>query len=187
MNRPRLLTAAALAVLILLGALWISRKAGSPPAPATPVQVVKSNAAPGTDTPPPVAQAPQRIALRPPSPDQLAEVPPNPMAAAIGSAKVPPEREITLVLELFQIYRREFGAFPAGETNAQFMNALRGANPGRLPVFPLEHPRLDAAGNLADPWGRPYLFHAVSRDRLEIRSMGPDGEIHTVDDLIAPR
>jgi hypothetical protein len=109
------------------------------------------------------------------------------MAAGIGSAKVPPEREIALLLELFQIYRREFGAFPAGETNAQFMNALRGANPGKLPVFPQQHPRLDPAGNLADPWGRPYLFHAVSRDRLEIRSKGPDGEIFTEDDLMVPK
>jgi hypothetical protein len=125
--------------------------------------------------------------MKPPAAEELAQVPPNPMAGAIGSPKVTPEKETSMVLELFQIYRREFGAFPAGEGNAQFMNALRGANPGKLPIFPLEHPRLDAKGNLLDPWQRPYIFHAVSRDRLEIRSKGPDGEIFTADDVVAPR
>ncbi len=137
--------------------------------------------------PAPITPYPQRIAMAPADVTGLAPVPSNPMAAAIGSAKVPPEREIGLVLELFQFYRREFGAFPAGQTNAQFMNALRGSNPGKLPVFPLDHPRLDAGGNLLDPWGRPYIFHPVSRDRLEVRSKGPDGEIFSGDDLVAPR
>ncbi len=183
MSRPRLLSAGVLAVIILGAVLWFFRKTDAPPAPASAVEAPASRQA---ATPPPVAHSPQRIALRPPQADELSQVPPNPMAGAIGSAKVPPEREIALVLELFQIYRREFGAFPAGETNAHFMNALRGANPGKLPVFPLQHPRLDAAGNLADPWGQPYHFHPVSRDRMEIRSKGPDGEIFTADDLVAP-
>lgn len=184
MSRPRLLSAGVLVVAILGAAFWSLRKADVPHAPT--VAPEKSGVASQTTAPPPVAHSPQRIALRPPRADELSEVPPNPMAAAIGSAKVPPEREIALVLELFQIYRREFGAFPAGETNAHFMNALRGANPGKLPVFPLQHPRLDSVGNLTDPWGQPYHFHAVSRERMEIRSKGPDGEIFTADDLVTP-
>ncbi|WAC18637.1 type II secretion system protein GspG [Luteolibacter sp. SL250] len=184
MSRPRLLIAGILTAVILAVAFLLLRKTDVPPAPAPPA--ADAPASPKAATPPPVAHSPQRIALHPPQPDELAQVPPNPMTAGIGSAKVPPEKEIAMVLELFQIYRREFGAFPAGETNAHFMNALRGANPGKLPVFPLQHPRLDPEGNLTDRWGHPYVFHAVSRDRLEIRSKGPDGEIHTPDDLVAP-
>ncbi len=184
MSRPRLFIAGFLAAVILAVALLFLRQADAPPTPAAAPE--KSGVSSQTATPPPLPNTPQRIALHPPQQDELAQVPPNPMAAGIGSAKVPPEREIALVLELFQIYRREFGAFPAGESNAHFMNALRGANPGKLPVFQLQHPRLDPAGNLTDPWGQPYLFHAVSRDRLEIRSKGPDREIHTPDDLVAP-
>lgn len=122
-----------------------------------------------------------------PKAEDLAQVPSNPMAAAIGSEKIMPDSEIALVLELFQIYRREFGAFPAGQANSHFLNALRGMNPDKLPIFPLAHPRLDPAGNLLDRWQQPYHFHPVSLDRLEIRSAGPDRELFTADDLVAPR
>ena len=136
---------------------------------------------------PTVSPGPSRIAMKAPDREELANVPPNPMAGAIGSDKVTPEKEIAILLELFQIYRREFGGFPAGQDNDQFMNALRGANPGKLPIFPPDHPRLDPKGNLLDPWRQPYRFHPVSRDRLEIRSAGPDREIFTADDLVVPK
>jgi len=127
------------------------------------------------------------IAFAPPTPEAMAPISSHPMAAAIGSPNLSPEKELAILLKFFQIYRQEFGAFPAGEGNAQFMNALRGRNPGKLAIFPAKHPRLDAKGNLLDPWGQPYIFHPVSRDRLEIRSSGRDREIFTVDDLVLPR
>ena len=130
---------------------------------------------------------PARIAMVPPKSEELAPIHYHPMADAIGKPGFPPEKEIAAVMQFFQLYRENFGAFPAGEGNAQFMNALRGNNPTHLPIFPLSHPRLDAKGNLLDSWGKPYIFHAVSRDRLEIRSSGPDGEIFTADDLTLPK
>lgn len=184
----RILIVATLAVG--LAGLWFYQNQKAPEPSTPPVTTLPAAPpAPGiTPLPPPeVKPGPSQIAMQPPKAEELAKVPPNPMAGGIGSGKVPPDREIALVLELFQVYRREFGSFPAGETNAQFLNALRGNNPGKLPVFPLEHPRLDAKGNLLDSWGHPYLFHPVSRERLEIRSAGPDGIIFTDDDLMVPK
>lgn len=174
-------------VLIALGGLcsYFFRKQDDssvvPPAVASvPEKPVVSSA-------PTVSPGASHIAMRAPNREELANVPPNPMARAIGSDKVTPEKEIAILLDLFQIYRREFGGFPAGQGNDQFMNALRGANPGKLPIFPLDHPRLDPGGNLLDAWQQPYRFHPVSRDRLEIRSAGPDREIFTADDLVVPK
>jgi len=78
----------------------------------------------------------------------------------------------------------EFGTFPAGQENHDIMNALAGNNPAKLPVFPRDHPRIDAAGNLLDAWGSPFIFHPVSSQLLEVRSKGPDGEIFTKDDIV---
>lgn len=182
MDRKRVIIG--IVFVLLVAGLFFLRRPGGPLESSPPPSPVEKSSAAVDPQPSPV---PSRIAMKPPEIGELAEVPPNPMAAAIGSDNLTPEKEIELVLELFQIYRREFGAFPAGEGNAQFMNALRGANPGKLPVFPPQHPRLDPKGNLVDRWGQPYIFHAVSRDRLEIRSKGPDQEIFTTDDLVIPR
>jgi len=186
MSRKRILIRLLLVIVAFAGVwLYQNRQPAVSPVPAPshepPVPSLQKPPAPSA------APVPSRIAMRPPKPEELAKIPPHPMAASIGSDKLVPEKEIALVLEFFQIYRREFGAFPAGETNAQFMNALRGTNPGKLPIFPLDHPRLDPKGNLLDPWQQPYIFHPVSRDRLEIRSAGPDKQIFTPDDLVTPR
>ena len=45
----------------------------------------------------------------------------------------------------------EFGCFPAGQENSDIMNALTGNNPGKLPVFPRNHPRIDAAAIFSTP------------------------------------
>ncbi len=36
---------------------------------------------------------------------------------------------------------------------------------------------------LADPWGRPLAYRLVDADRYELESLGPDGELATVDDV----
>ncbi len=174
-------------VILLAGVLgiYLLEKKADPSAVSLSKNAVTEKPAPVSV--PVISQSPSRIAMKAPNSDELAKVPPNPMAAAIGSDKVPPEKEIAILLDLFQIYRREFGTFPSGQTNSQFMNALRGTNATKLPIFPLDHPRLDPAGNLLDRWQQPYRFHPVSRDRLEIRSAGPDREIFTADDLVVPK
>ena len=87
-------------------------------------------------------------------------------------------------MEIFNLYRARFGSFPSGEDNPQIMNALMGANPEKLPIFPLKHPRLSADGALLDAWKSPFFFHLISSDHMEIRSPGPDQEIYTPDDIV---
>jgi len=143
----------------------------------------------------PVAVSPRAAAASlPPSPSRPALAPPaalsdksgHPDAASFGTPAIPPEHEPELILGLLEFYRREFGAFPTGNENAHFLNALAGTNPSGLVIFPPGHPRVSAAGDLLDAWGNPFHFHAISRDHLEVRSAGPDGGFFTPDDLVAP-
>lgn len=157
-----------------------------PSSPPTPLPTVSDEIpadTPGETRPP----APAFPALTPPDHADLSPIPPHPDTLAFGTPDIPPEREPVLLLTFFEAYRERFGAYPAGEDNAQFMNALRGNNPARLGIFPLNHPRLDTNGQLLDAWGNPFIFHKLSRDHLEIRSMGPDQTPYTEDDLLAPR
>lgn len=126
------------------------------------------------------------IALTPPSTDELAGMPRSPLADALGAPGGAPGDEVRVVFELFQFYRREFGVFPAGEDNRQWMNALRGSNPERLPILPSDHPRLDENGALLDAWANPFFIHQIARDRIEVRSAGPDGALFTEDDSVFP-
>ena len=92
--------------------------------------------------------------------------------------------EPALLLDLFEVDRREFWSFPAEEDDPQMMHALMGANPGKIPIFLLKHRRLDEKGALLEAWGIPFRFHSISRDLMEIRSVGPNGEIFTSDDIV---
>lgn len=129
----------------------------------------------------------------PASPSRPANSPPNtpdpghPDALAFGTADIPPEREIAVLMELLEVYRREFGSFPTGNENPHFINALAGANPSQLVIFPISHPRISATGELLDAWASPFHFHLIDRHHLEIRSAGPDREFFTDDDITTPQ
>ena len=127
---------------------------------------------------------PSGIAFQKPRPETLAKVPSHPLAISFGSDPKNSGNETDILLEIFESYRSHFGTFPTGEDNPQFMHALMGANPGRLPIFPLTHPRLSEKGALLDVWNSPFIFHLISRDHIEIRSPGPDREIYTEDDIL---
>jgi hypothetical protein len=116
----------------------------------------------------------------------LAKEPSHPMAVSFGSNPALAQKEPALLLEILEFYRKEFGTFPAGQENADIMNALTGNNPQRLPIFPRKHPRIDAQGRLLDAWGKPFVFHPLSSQHLEVMSCGPDGEIFTTDDIRVP-
>ena len=45
--------------------------------------------------------------------------------------------------------------------------------------------RVNADGELVDPWGTPYFFHQLSGTEMEIHSAGPDKKMWTDDDLVA--
>jgi len=80
-------------------------------------------------------------------------------------------------------YRRLLGANPVGD-NDEITAALAGANPKHLAlVSPAVTKRVAPQGQLLDRWGVPYFFHARSGTSMEIISAGPDGMLHTEDDL----
>jgi hypothetical protein len=145
---------------------------------------VETDVAPPAGTP----QSPPRgaVATRPPDPRDLQQVSPHPLAVSFGDNPDLAGNEPAMLLEILRFYRMEFGGFPAGQENSDIMNALTGNNPGKLPVFPRTHPRIDARGNLLDAWGNPFIFHPLSSQHLEVRSIGPDGEIFTHDDILVP-
>jgi hypothetical protein len=137
------------------------------------------------------AQKPIRLAagspaVRPPDPSRLQKVSSHPMAVSFGKSPGRVAEECSILLEILQFYRQEFGAFPTGEDNASIMNALKGNNPSGLPIFPSEHPRFAEDGSLLDAWGKPFFFHTISSQQIEVRSLGPDRIIFTDDDISVP-
>ncbi len=174
------------ALLLATGALLLPTDTPKPPAPSTPAQVENHQPDPHPQAqlaPPPLTQHPRQPADQPalisPSPNPVNS--PHPDAIAFGSSAFPPGREPDLLLRFLEIYRDRFRQFPTAEDNPQVMNALRGANPDALAIFPNDHPRLNAHGALLDAWGTPFFFHPLSRDHLEVRSAGPDRELFTTE------
>jgi hypothetical protein len=75
-------------------------------------------------------------------------------------------------------------ALPLG-ANLEIAAALRGQGRHNREVF-LNH-RLslfNTAGELLDRWGTPLFFHAEARDKISVRTAGPDRELWTDDDVI---
>ena len=158
------------ALLVILRSSYQNR--GAAVTVATPATVKQRNAAPGA------------VATAPPDPRGVQQVSSHPLAISFGTNPAQASSEPAVLLEILRFYRMEFGSFPAGQENSDIMNALIGNNPGKLPVFPRKHARIDARGNLLDAWGNPFIFHPVSSQLLEVRSKGPDGEIFTKDDIV---
>jgi len=175
-----LVLAAGLGVVGAIIFFWPSERE-RPPIPASP-DVSETAGAPA----PALRAAAASIAFNPPTPAEIASHPRSPLADALGSANVAPAAEPRLVYDLFRFYLREFGSFPAGENNAQWINALRGSNPGRLPILPYDHPRLAPDGSLLDAWSEPFFIHQISQSQIQIRSAGPDRALFTTDDITFP-
>lgn len=67
--------------------------------------------------------------------------------------------------------------------NEEFAAALRGKNRTQLRFLSDTHRAFNAQGQLIDRWDTPLYFHALARDRVDIRSAGPDRQMWTADDL----
>jgi hypothetical protein len=134
-----------------------------------------------------VAPKPQIVAERP----ALVSLPlsrgeePSRLADELHSPERTGAEDLSVAMNLLTQYRLRFKGYPVGEDNASFVNALSGNNPGRLAFISRNHPAIDAQGQLLDRWGKPFFFHLLGRDELEIRSAGPDRELYTPDDLLA--
>ena len=85
-------------------------------------------------------------------------------------------------LDNFSLLVKGGDPLPLG-ANEDIADALRGRNKARLRFLPDDSSVFDKQGRIIDRWGTPLYFHASARDRLEIRSAGPDGQMWTADDL----
>jgi len=79
-------------------------------------------------------------------------------------------------------YYTLMGENPVG-TNAEIMKSIMGDNPRHATLGPPEGLSLNDKGELLDQWGTPYFFHQLGRDRMEVRSAGPDKIHWTQDDI----
>lgn len=182
---PRPLLALLPLGLIALVALLIVPRCG--PHGDTSAPAAGPGSAPEASISPPPAPVwmPERAALHPVEPS--AAHPRSPLADTLNSPASTADDDLRAIGRMLGLYRERFGAYPAFGDNAQLVNALAGANPHRLPLLPRDVPAVSAAtGELLDRWGTPYVFHALSRDAIEVRSAGPDRAPYTSDDLIAP-
>ena len=96
-----------------------------------------------------------------------------------------PEEDLTWMsraLDNFSLLVKGDDPLPLG-ANEDIADALRGKNKAHLRFLPDDSPVFDKQGRIIDRWGTPLYFHASARDRLEIRSGGPDRQMWTADDL----
>lgn len=114
------------------------------------------------------------------------DVPPGDVILAdYASTDSTPKKDLGMlyhVLENFRLLVKAGDALPLG-SNQELVEALTGKNAYKLKFLSPRHPFIDAQGRIIDRWGSPVFFHALSRDRIEIRSAGPDGVMWNEDDL----
>ena len=94
------------------------------------------------------------------------------------------QTDVGRVRHMVSDYHTLMGENPVG-TNAEIMKQMMGGNSHQAMLGPPDGMTLNAQGELTDPWGTPYFFHQLSRDKMEVRSAGPDKIMWTADDVIA--
>ena len=159
------------AACVLLGMGLFFRNSGSPtPPPAAPERVASR-------VPPP--------ALVNPAPLEVVDHPVIAVAEDLLAADGTAAGDLEILALIFTDYRKALAENPVGE-NEEISAALLGQNPKGLRFLPPGHRALDAEGRLCDRFGTPWFFHAISAQRMEIHSAGPDRELGTSDDLALP-
>ena len=157
----------------------------TPPAPANnaPPSGNGSNAT-GNHAPAlPKVPTPPAALVVPGTAARLSTPPAGPAAPPEISA-IPPETVVENMSRAIRQYGQMFGGNPVG-TNPEFAKQLGGDNPKHINFISADAGmRLDANGNLVDPWGTPYFFHQISGSDTEVRSAGPDKIMYTADDII---
>lgn len=177
----------------MAGVIWLMSRDVS----SSPPELAKSHPAPKA-TPSSLVDRSHREPMGAPgSIAPTSDGAPNPVATAAHLTPAPPSPtapvvvapagvvEIATALEEVQTmlrdYRSALGENPIG-TNSEIMRAINGDNLKQVKVGPPAGQRLNAQGELIDLWGTPYFFHQISRERMEIRSAGPDRLMWTADD-----
>jgi uncharacterized protein YhhL (DUF1145 family) len=90
--------------------------------------------------------------------------------------------DISHVLGNFVLLVKGDQPLPFG-ANEEVAAALRGKNRTQLRFLPDDAPCFNAKGQIVDRWQTPLFFHAEARDKIDIRSAGPDKQMWTADDI----
>ena len=102
-----------------------------------------------------------------------------------ASPSTRPEDDLQAMAHVFSNLRllvKGDAAFRMG-ANEEFAAALMGKNAAKEVFLMAPHACLNEKDQLVDRWGSPLFFHVRDRDRIDIRSAGPDREMWTADDL----
>ncbi|HBE95543.1 MAG TPA: hypothetical protein DDW68_00035 [Verrucomicrobiales bacterium] len=89
-------------------------------------------------------------------------------------------RDLEIIDEVLSNYRLVYQENPVGTDNEEFAAALTGENPKKVVFI---DPGLLSDGELLDRYGNPYIFHPLKADVMDLRSLGPDGQLWTGDDV----
>lgn len=171
------------------------------PLPAQAAQTINATAtgSPASSTPTappsagPVVNAPTAAVPGGPAQSIAPNPPPRPVHDPDGPPpppsppEMPKSREqarevVDHVQFTIRDYRAALKENPVGN-NAEITRALLGDNLKQVKFSVPEGSQLNGQGELCDPWGTPYFFHALARDQMEIRSAGPDRTLWTPDDI----
>lgn len=171
LKRPGRLIAAALLLAAIAGGLWLALK----PKPGVNPPVASTS--------PPASNPPPRPL--PPTPPPGTKLPGEMILQAYASPGSRPQDDLHAVahaLENLALLVKGNDPFRLG-ANEEFADALKGRNKAQIRFLRDDHPAFNEKGQLVDRWKTPLYIHAASRDRLEIRSAGPDQKMWTEDDL----
>lgn len=170
-RRPGPLIVAAALLAVIAGGLWLALK--PKPEAGHPV----ANATPAPATPP--------LRPLPPMPPPGTKLPGEMILQSYAAPDSRPQDDLHAVahaLENLALLVKGNDPFRLG-ANEEFADALKGRNKAQIRFLRDDHPAFNEKGQLVDRWRTPLYIHATSRDRLEIRSAGPDGKMWTEDDL----
>lgn len=153
-------------VLVLVGWVGWQWRGETDPQEATPI--APKDAMPQSRPKPPETVKPGDAIL-------------NGYAAAAGTVEQD-LRMMAAVLSNFALLLKGDDPLPLG-ANEELAAALLGKNRAQLGFLMADSSALNGAGQLVDRWGSPLFFHARDRQRIDIRSAGPDRQMWTADDV----
>jgi hypothetical protein len=172
----KVLVSTAVALLLLILALWRPWESQSPPAALPPSTAEKA------PSPPPNVEEEEEDPG--PAVTPVAPPPPGPDLSALTPEELQRVRDaIDNVEFVLRDYSVALGGNPVG-TNAEITAALRGDNLKQLKLDTPGGSSVNDSGELCDPWGTPWFFHQLSGTKMELRSAGPDRKLYTKDDFV---
>jgi hypothetical protein len=109
---------------------------------------------------------------------------PSQLAVGLNSPTGDIRADLRILNQVFVAYRAALhNGNPVGENN-EITAALTGRNGLGFAFIPKDCPAVNTKGELCDRWGKPYFFHQISGEKMEIRSAGPDKVLWTDDDVV---